>query len=293
MRSPSPAGARPYSAPREFPGAIVGGARTFAARTPWGWVSHLQVETPYLSRGAPRRVPFVSSLCMAVPRSLPLRWDESYGGEDAIFCADALAAAPSARLRPAHASVPRPRPRDVRRAQAPAGSARVRARTVRADPAGGRPQAHLLARSASLLRAREAGLHSTGACGTTGNCVLAFSRCSRAWRWPSGRWGSPRCATSCTGPTCAPRSGGNPDETRPAGRFRRGSCGPVRSSPRRRLRLRRLGIRGRRRHRGMDAGLGGGRGVQAHARHPGLQPPVGDRLRPGSRERARRSRSTS
>lgn len=77
---------------REFPGAIVGGARTFSARTPWGWVSHLQVETPYLPRGAPRRVPFVSSLCMAVPRSLALRWDESYGGEDAIFCADALAA---------------------------------------------------------------------------------------------------------------------------------------------------------------------------------------------------------
>jgi hypothetical protein len=34
----------------------------------------------------------VSSLCMAVPRSLPLRWDESYGGEDAVFCADASSA---------------------------------------------------------------------------------------------------------------------------------------------------------------------------------------------------------
>jgi glycosyltransferase involved in cell wall biosynthesis len=85
-------GAALQRAVREFPGAIVGGARTFAARTPWGWVSHLQVETPYLPRGAPRRASFVSSLCMAVPRSLSLRWDESYGGEDAIFCADALAA---------------------------------------------------------------------------------------------------------------------------------------------------------------------------------------------------------
>lgn len=77
---------------QEFPGAIVGGARTFTARTPWGWVSHLQIETPYLPRGAPRDVPFVSSLCMVVPRALPVRWDESYGGEDALYCADALAA---------------------------------------------------------------------------------------------------------------------------------------------------------------------------------------------------------
>ena len=28
---------------------------------------------------------------MLVPRDAPLRWDESYGGEDALFCADALA----------------------------------------------------------------------------------------------------------------------------------------------------------------------------------------------------------
>jgi cellulose synthase/poly-beta-1,6-N-acetylglucosamine synthase-like glycosyltransferase len=77
---------------REFPGAIVGCARTFAAVTPWEWVAHLQVETPYLPRGEPRDVRFVSSFCMAVPRDLPIRWDESYGGEDAIFCIDALAA---------------------------------------------------------------------------------------------------------------------------------------------------------------------------------------------------------
>jgi glycosyltransferase involved in cell wall biosynthesis len=76
----------------EYPGAIVGCARTFSAGSPWGWVAHLQWETPYLPLGAPRRVAFVCSYCMAVPREAPLRWDESYGGEDGIYCADALAA---------------------------------------------------------------------------------------------------------------------------------------------------------------------------------------------------------
>ena len=74
----------------EYPGAIVGCARTFAARTAWGWVGHLQWETPYLPLGVPRRVRFVCSYCMAVPRLAPIRWDESYGGEDGIFCVDAL-----------------------------------------------------------------------------------------------------------------------------------------------------------------------------------------------------------
>jgi hypothetical protein len=77
---------------REFPGAIVGCARTFHGRTAWGWVAHLQCETPYLPQGQPRTVAFVSSYCMAVPRGAPLRWDPSYGGEDGVFCADALAA---------------------------------------------------------------------------------------------------------------------------------------------------------------------------------------------------------
>jgi glycosyltransferase involved in cell wall biosynthesis len=77
---------------QEFPGAIVGCARTFSPRTPWDWVAHLQCETPYLPHGEPRRVQFLSSYCMAVPHETPLRWDESYGGEDGIFCADALAA---------------------------------------------------------------------------------------------------------------------------------------------------------------------------------------------------------
>jgi glycosyltransferase involved in cell wall biosynthesis len=76
----------------EHPGAIIGCARTFRARTTWGWVAHLESETPYLPRGPVREVAFLSSYCMAVPREAPLRWDESYGGEDGVFCADALAA---------------------------------------------------------------------------------------------------------------------------------------------------------------------------------------------------------
>jgi glycosyltransferase involved in cell wall biosynthesis len=75
----------------EFQGAIVGSARTFTGETRWEWVAHLQIETPYLPRGRPRDVPFVSSYCMVVPRDVPFRWDESYGGEDAIFCFDARA----------------------------------------------------------------------------------------------------------------------------------------------------------------------------------------------------------
>jgi Glycosyl transferase family 2 len=75
---------------REYPGAVIGCARTFRGKTPWGWVAHFQSETPYLPLGEPRRVAFVSSYCMAVPRHIPLRFDPSYGGEDGIFCADAL-----------------------------------------------------------------------------------------------------------------------------------------------------------------------------------------------------------
>ena len=74
----------------DFPGAVIGCARTFAPRTPWGWVAHLQIETPYLPRGEPRTVRFVSSYCMTVPRALPVRFSASYGGEDCVFCADAL-----------------------------------------------------------------------------------------------------------------------------------------------------------------------------------------------------------
>ncbi len=77
---------------REHPGAIIGCGRTFAGSTPWSWVAHLQVETPYLAVGEPRSVPFVASYCMIVPRSLALRFDRSYGGEDAVFCIDARAA---------------------------------------------------------------------------------------------------------------------------------------------------------------------------------------------------------
>jgi glycosyltransferase involved in cell wall biosynthesis len=90
---PSPSwGAGVARAAEEFPGALVGCGRTFRSATAWGWVAHLQVETPYLPRGGPRDVAFVSSFCLLVPRDAPLRWDESYGGEDALFCVDAAAA---------------------------------------------------------------------------------------------------------------------------------------------------------------------------------------------------------
>jgi len=76
----------------EYPNSLVGCARTFDSRTAWGWVAHLQGETPYLPLGEPRTVPFLSSYCVAVPRDVPFRWDESYGGEDGVFSADAQAA---------------------------------------------------------------------------------------------------------------------------------------------------------------------------------------------------------
>jgi glycosyltransferase involved in cell wall biosynthesis len=76
----------------EYPGAAIGCARTFDPTTSWGWVAYLQFETPYLPLGKPHRRRFVSSFCLAVPRAAPLRWDESYGGEDGVFSADAIAA---------------------------------------------------------------------------------------------------------------------------------------------------------------------------------------------------------
>ena len=104
----------------EFPGAVVGCARTFAPTTAWGWVAHLQVETPYLPRGAPRDTPFVSSYCMIVPASLPVRFDPSYGGEDALFCVDAHDAGARLVFDPrfsAHHDHPRETFADLRRQQ--------------------------------------------------------------------------------------------------------------------------------------------------------------------------------
>jgi glycosyltransferase involved in cell wall biosynthesis len=104
----------------EFPHALVGTARTFAGRSSWGWVAHLQCETPYLPRGGPRDVRFLSSYCLAVPRDAPLRWDESYGGEDGIFSAQALAAGYRLVFEPravAHHDHQRASFRDLRRQQ--------------------------------------------------------------------------------------------------------------------------------------------------------------------------------
>jgi glycosyltransferase involved in cell wall biosynthesis len=104
----------------QFSHALVGGARTFAGKSKWGWVAHLQVETPYLARGDARDVRFLSSYCLAVPRDAPLRWDESYGGEDGIFSAQALAAGYRLVFDPrfvAHHDHQRASFRDLRRQQ--------------------------------------------------------------------------------------------------------------------------------------------------------------------------------
>src|SRR5262249_31795496 len=66
---------------------------------------------------------------------------------------------PAASVRPALLRLPRPWPHDVHRPAPPADAACPRARPVRADPAGGAPQARVLPRSAPLLRAREAPDH--------------------------------------------------------------------------------------------------------------------------------------
>ena len=58
----------------EYPNALVGCARTFDSRTAWGWVAHLQGETPYLPLGEPRHgaVPLLVLRRRAAGRSLPL-----------------------------------------------------------------------------------------------------------------------------------------------------------------------------------------------------------------------------
>ena len=76
----------------EFRARLSAARARSKARHAWGWVCHLQVETPYLPRGGPRerRAPF--GVLPGRPSDAPLRWDESYGGEDSLFCADALEA---------------------------------------------------------------------------------------------------------------------------------------------------------------------------------------------------------
>jgi glycosyltransferase involved in cell wall biosynthesis len=75
----------------EFDGAVVGCARGLVGRNRWSWVAQLQVGTPWLPQGEPRRVRSLPSFCMLVPRDLPVRWDTTFGGEDGLFAADVLA----------------------------------------------------------------------------------------------------------------------------------------------------------------------------------------------------------
>jgi len=73
----------------EFPNSVIGCARELVGRNAWSWVAQLQVGTPWLAQGSPRRVGSLPSFCIAVPRDVPLRFDELFGGEDALFAADA------------------------------------------------------------------------------------------------------------------------------------------------------------------------------------------------------------
>ena len=76
----------------EYPGAVIGCARKLVGRNSWSWVAQLQVGSPWIARGVPRRARQLPSFCLAVPRGAPVRWAEDFGGEDAIFAADALRA---------------------------------------------------------------------------------------------------------------------------------------------------------------------------------------------------------
>ena len=173
----------------EFPGALVGCARTFEGHAPWGWVAHLQIETPYLPRGEPRRVAFLSSYCLAVPREAPMRFDSSYGGEDGVFSADALAAGYELVFDPRfHAFHDHARETygELRRQQQRLAYGLAR---IGADPARGPAQAHPRPRPAALLRARAPALHLAPALGRAASSGRSSAVTSRAWSSRSGRWG--------------------------------------------------------------------------------------------------------
>jgi glycosyltransferase involved in cell wall biosynthesis len=74
----------------EYPGAVIGCARKLVGRNSWSWVAQLQIGSPWIARGQPRRARQLPSFCLAVPRDAPVRWAEDFGGEDGIFAADAL-----------------------------------------------------------------------------------------------------------------------------------------------------------------------------------------------------------
>ena len=200
---------------------------------------HLQVETPYLPRGEPRDVPFVSSYCMVVPRGAPLRWDESYGGEDALFCADALAAGLRLVFDPRfHAAHEHDRRTFARPAQ-PAAAAGLRPR-ARGARSSARPRTSgslsrvplhyfVLLRLPVVYRRLDS---------RPGAARAASSRCCRGSWSPSGRSGRARSATRGGGRPCAEaaaavRVSGRPPSSSPGrtGRERPGSGRCSRSRP--------------------------------------------------------------
>ena len=93
---------RPRGQLDEFPGAVVarrphlhGATRAGAGSRTWRSRRRSCREVPRASGRRSRP----SACC--VPREAPLRWHESYGGEDGLFCVDALRGRPAARVRPA------------------------------------------------------------------------------------------------------------------------------------------------------------------------------------------------
>ena len=68
----------------------MGCARTFSAKTPWGWVAHLQTETPY-PLGEPRDVRSPLLVLHGRPAGHPAALGRGYGGEDGVFSAQDLA----------------------------------------------------------------------------------------------------------------------------------------------------------------------------------------------------------
>ena len=146
----------------EFPGAIVGCARTFSARTAWGWVGYLQSETPYLPLGEPRRVAFVCSYCMAVPRHAPRALGRELRGRRRDLLRRRLGRRHRPGVRPPLPDVPRPREGLVREPAPLPGPPRVQHRADRPGAEGRAPEASPRAGAGPLLRPRAADRHLPG-----------------------------------------------------------------------------------------------------------------------------------
>ena len=98
-------GRPPYAARwTEYPDAIIGGARfVLGAALPGAGLRTCRWKVRTFHGGQPRRVAVrLVVLHGRSPATLDFRWDESYGGEDALFSADAQAREVAAGLRSTH-----------------------------------------------------------------------------------------------------------------------------------------------------------------------------------------------